>query len=222
MKSKKVIILGTAGNCIDILDTLNTINSVNPQYECVGFLDDNENYWGKEIYDIQVLGPLSMASELPNDYYFVNGIGSSSNFWLKSNIISKTDITLNRFLTIIHPSASVSKMSRLGQGVVVFQNTTITSNVTIGNHVMILPNSIISHDSIIGDYTCIAGGVCLSGNVTVGEACYIGTNSSVKEGISIENYSLIGMGSTVINHIPENSVVVGSPAKFLKNTRHIL
>lgn len=37
--SKKIIILGTGGNCLDILDTLNDINSARGEqvYECIGF-----------------------------------------------------------------------------------------------------------------------------------------------------------------------------------------
>lgn len=44
---QKLIILGTGGNCIDILDALNDINrhSGQPVYVCIGFLDDNRENW---------------------------------------------------------------------------------------------------------------------------------------------------------------------------------
>jgi sugar O-acyltransferase (sialic acid O-acetyltransferase NeuD family) len=216
---KKIIILGTGGNCIDILDTINTINeTMNDRiYECAGFLDDNEQNWGKEYYGVPVLGPLNSAQQYP-DHFFVNGIGSQSNFWKKQSIISKTKIPDERFETLIHPSASVTSMARLGCGVVIFQNVTITSNVRIGNHVIILPNSVISHDDVIGDYTCITGGVCISGGVTIGEFCYLGTNSSIIGNVRIGNYCLVGMGSVVLGNIEDNQVVVGNPARFLRKT----
>lgn len=216
---KKIIILGTGGNCIDILDTLNTINASKHagSYECVGFLDDNEQNWGKEYLGAPVLGALSSAPKY-SDHFFVNGIGSHSNFWAKKTIIATTNIPLERFATIIHPSASVSSTARLGYGTVVFQNATITSNVTIGNHVIVLPNSVISHDDVIGDYTCITGGVCISGGVTIGHSCYLGTNCSIIGNIKIGNYCLVGMGSVVLNSLPDNQVVVGNPARFLRNT----
>ncbi len=217
---RKIIILGTAGNSIDILDTINDINSATPssRYECLGFLDDNQSAWGKELCGVKVLGPLSSTSEFPYSY-FVNGIGSSSNFWKKEAIIAKTGVPLERFETIVHPSASVSRMARLGAGTVIFQNVTITNNVTVGNHVIILPNSVISHDDIIGDYTCIAGGVCISGGVRVGRACYLGTNSAIIENVTVGDCSFIGMGAVVLHHVPPNSVLVGNPARFLRHTR---
>lgn len=76
-------------------------------------------------------------------------------FWKKKDIISKTDVPLERFETIVHPSASVSKMAKLAQGTVVLRNVTTASNVNIGNHVMVLPNTVISHDDSISDYSCV-------------------------------------------------------------------
>lgn len=216
---KKLIILGTGGNCIDILDTVYDINENNRHtiYECIGFLDDNQENWGKVHYGIKVLGPLNSASNY-NECLFVNGIGSPFNFWKKKDIISKTQVPLEKFATIVHPSASVSKMAKLGRGTVVLQNVTIASNVTIGNHVIILPNVVISHDDSIGDYTCITGGVCISGGVTIGNSCYLGTNSAIIGNVSIGDYCLVGMGSVVIDTVEENSVVIGNPAKILRKT----
>lgn len=217
--TKKIIIFGTGGNCIDILDTINDINAKKVTYDCIGFLDDNSEKWGKTYWGTTVLGPLSIANEYINDCFFINGIGSERNFFLKETIISNTNIPLERFETIIHPTASVSNFSKIGKGTVVFQNVTITSNVHIGNHVVILPNSVISHDDIIKDYTCIASGVNISGEVTIGKSCYLGTNSSFIGDITVGDYSLIGMGSNVLSDVKENSVMVGNPAKYLRDTR---
>jgi sugar O-acyltransferase (sialic acid O-acetyltransferase NeuD family) len=218
-KPKKIVILGTGGNSVDILDTLNDINDASSRhsYECLGFLDDNEDLWGKRILGVEVLGPLEKARGL-DGCLFVNGIGAPTNFWKKEAIIGKTGATLDRFETVIHPSASVSRTATLGRGVVVFQHVVITSNVQIGNHVIILPNTVISHDDVIGDYTCIAGGVCVSGQVTIGRSCYLGTNSTIIGNSEVGDRCLVGMGSSVLRNVPPNSVVVGNPARFLRHT----
>ena len=217
---KKLIILGTGGNSVDILDAVNERNAYSkiPQYECIGFLDDDQQQWGKEIWGVQVLGPLESASQYP-DAYFVNGIGSERNFWKKAAIIAKTRVPLDRFETIVHPTASVSRMATLGKGVVVLQHVTIANQASIGNHVIILPNSVISHDVIIADYSCITGGVCISGLVTMGRNCYLGTKSSIIGGVKIGNSCLIGMGAVIRHDVPENSVMVGNPAKLLRKVQ---
>jgi sugar O-acyltransferase (sialic acid O-acetyltransferase NeuD family) len=218
--SKKIIILGAVGNCIDILDTLSEINRDRrkTEFKCVGFLDDDETKWDQKINGIKVLGSISTAARY-SDCFFVNGIGSPNNFWNKKAIIAKTQIPLERFETLIHPTASVSQWSKIGRGTVIFQGANITSNVLIGNHVVILPGSVISHDDVVGDFTCISGGACIAGRVRIGESSYIGTNATIKEGTTVGNFCLIGMGSVVLKDVSDNSVLVGNPARFLRKTR---
>ncbi len=218
--SKKIIILGTGGNSLDVLDAIHEINanSKTAKYRCIGFLDDNQDLWGKEFYGVNVLGAVESAPKFQNTF-FVFTIGSPSNFWRKEQILSTANLSLDKFETIIHPSSSVSRMSKLGCGTVVLPNVTIASNVRIGNHVMILANSVINHDDIIGDYTSITGGVCISSGVTIGKSCYLGTNSSIIGNITIGDECLIGMGSTIRCDVPTNSVYVGNPGKFLRHAR---
>jgi sugar O-acyltransferase (sialic acid O-acetyltransferase NeuD family) len=215
--AKSIIILGTGGNCVDILDAILEINDHASQavYDCIGFLDDRSELWGSKIQGVAVLGGLNTAGQYPESF-FVNGIGSTRTFWKKLDIIAGTGVAVERFETVIHPTASVSRMARLGHGVVILQQVTVASNARLGNHVMVLPNSIISHDDRVGDGAIIAGSVCVNGGVEIGPCCYIGSNSSIREYCKIGARSLIGMGSVVLKDVAEGSVMVGNPARRLE------
>jgi sugar O-acyltransferase (sialic acid O-acetyltransferase NeuD family) len=218
--ARKILILGAAGNCIDILDTINAINALlpEPRYQCIGFLDDDKTKRGSVIDGVPVLGGLDSISQY-RDAFIVNGIASPSSFRIREEIIKRLALPHERYETIVHPTASVSLLARLGRGTVVFQNVSITTNVSLGNHVYILPNSVVSHDCIIGDCTCLAGGVVVCGSVTIGQSCYLGANSTIKQDVAIGDECLIGMGSVVVDDVESNSLVVGNPAKFLRSTR---
>lgn len=217
---QKIVILGTGGNCVDILDALLDINAAapEPRFQCIGFLDDDPATHGTHVCGVPVIGELKRARSI-TDALFVNGIGSPQNFWRKPEIIGTTGLPEDRFVSIIHPSAQVSAFASIGVGTVILQNSVIASNAKIGKHVMILPLSVVSHDSVIRDYSTIAGGVCLSGNVRAGYACYFGSRCAVRENLTVGDYVLCGMGSNVLADVPSNSVVVGNPARRLRDVK---
>lgn len=215
-----MVILGASGNGLDIVDALHDINqnAGYNKYSIIGFLDDKQELQGKDVYlSYKVLGKICDFQQFSSNVCFATAIGSSKSFLQKAQILSC--IPLSRFVTVIHPTAYISASSKIGTGTVILQHVTVANNVFIGNQVVVLANTVINHNCVIQDYTCIASGVCLSGGVTVGENCYIGTNTGVRENVHIGKKSLIGMGSNVLENIPDGSIAMGNPAKITGNTK---
>lgn len=53
------------------------------------------------------------------------------------------------------------------------------------------------------------------GKVNIGDYVYIGNNSLIMPGVTIENNVLIGAGSVVTKSVPPNVIVAGNPARIL-------
>ena len=68
----------------------------------------------------------------------------------------------------------------------------------------------------IGDNCIIAGQVGFAGSSTVGNQVMIGGQAGVSGHLKIGNKVQIGGGSGVIKNIPDNSKVMGYPAKDLR------
>jgi sugar O-acyltransferase (sialic acid O-acetyltransferase NeuD family) len=214
---KDIIILGTGGNAIDIAEAVEANRRNGANYRILGFLDDNPSQWGTKVANWPVLGALASARQYPTAE-FVNGIGSPTNFWKKPSILARTGLAPEKYTNVIHPTAWVSPSARLGRGVALLAHVSICAQAEIGDHVIVLPNSVISHDDVIGNYTCITSGVCISGSVKIGCCCYVGTNSAIRGYTQIGERVLIGMGSVVLSDVPDNQIIVGSPARFLRPT----
>lgn len=212
-----LIILGTGGNCLDILDT---VRDHPLGFSCVGFLDDDKAKWHQNVYGVPVLGPLNSAADYP-DATFINGIGSPRTYWQKPKIIAQTGLSIERFATIIHPSATVSRSAEIGRGVVILQHVTIAAGSRVGHHVILLPSSIVSHHAVVGDYSAVAGAACISSSVRIAESCYVGSNSTIKEGVVIGQGSLLGAGCVVIRDVAPWTVVVGNPARYLRRSTDV-
>ncbi len=216
MSTKKLVIIGYGGNCLDIAEAVLDINEAagRPVYECIGFLDDAPAV--QDGNGLPVLGPLSAAESFGSDTFFVNGIGSPGSYRCKERIVAGLGIPNERFATLVHPRSFVSRSASLGPGTVLLPNVSVSVNAVVGAHVIVLPGSVINHDAVVGDFCCLASGVCLSGNVRLGARVYVGCNACVREGTTVGAGSLIGMGAAVVADVPADSVMVGNPARLLR------
>ena len=75
----------------------------------------------------------------------------------------------------------------------------------------------VAHNNKIGDNCIIAGQVGFAGSSTLGNNVMIGGQAGVSGHLKIGNNVQIGGASGVIKDIPDNSKVMGYPAKNLKN-----
>ena len=91
------------------------------------------------------------------------------------------------------------------------------SNTIIGKNTYLDNQIHIAHNVKIGENCIIAGQVGFAGSSTLGNNVMIGGQAGISGHLKIGNNVQIGGGSGVIKNIPDNSKVMGYPAKNLKN-----
>lgn len=84
-----------------------------------------------------------------------------------------------------------------GENCFIFEDNTIQPFVTIGNNVVMWSGNHIGHHSSIRDHVMITSHVVISGCCTVGEYCFFGVNSAVRDEATIAPGTLVGMGVTI-------------------------
>ena len=90
------------------------------------------------------------------------------------------------------------------------------SNTVIGKNTYLDNQIHIAHNVKIGDNCIIAGQVGFAGSSILGNNVMIGGQAGISGHLKIGNNIKIGGGSGVIKDIPDNSRVMGYPAKDLK------
>lgn len=212
MTPREIIIIGCNGNCVDIAEAVEALAARGEAVKVTGFLDDADSAQGKVVAGYPVLGRIGDAVKFPHAS-FVNGIGSPKSYRFKPDIIAKANVPAERWATIIHPTAVVSRHARIGCGTALLANVSVGAHATIGSHCIVLQNTVVSHDSVVEDFTALATGVCVSGGCVIGANCYIGSNVSIRDGICIEPGTLIGIGSVVVKDLSATCVAFGNPAR---------
>jgi sugar O-acyltransferase (sialic acid O-acetyltransferase NeuD family) len=122
-----------------------------------------------------------------------------------------------KYFTFVHPSAQIlGNNVEIGYGSLICAGVVITTNCKIGNHAHLNLLTTIGHDNTIGDFFTTAPGAKISGNCVIGNKVYFGTNSSVKQKITICDNVTIGLNGGVVKSISEMGTYVGVPAKKIK------
>jgi acetyltransferase EpsM len=199
-----LIIFPFSGSGIEVLDSLGPKTNVY-------FISDDKNLVGIKYNDIEIF---SREFINENPYMKVLTVHGSPNTYLqRQQVIDELNINKKRFISVIHPKAFISKNAIVGYNCFINAGVVITANVFIGNHVIVLPNSVIHHDSVVDDYSIICSNSTICGNVQVERNCYIGAATSIKNGITIGENSMIGIGTNVVKSVEKNSIIKGNPAK---------
>ncbi len=211
---KQLIIFPFNGNGREAIDC------IYDQYELIGFIDDTlekqgMTSWGYPVFDREALNQFPDAKILAVP-------GGPQSFGKRSEYIKNLSISKERYATVIHPNASVSKFASIGRNVLIMAGVVVTSNAIISDHVCVLPNSVIHHDSIIGEWTLVGTNVLIAGNVSIGKNCYIGSGSNIMNGLDIGDGSLVGLGANVIRNVVSHSCVVGNPAREIAPSKYII
>ena len=90
------------------------------------------------------------------------------------------------------------------------------SNTIIGKNTYLDNQIHIAHNVKIGENSIIAGQVGIAGSSTIGNNVKIGGQAGISGHLKIGNNVEIGGGSGVIRDIPDNTKVMGYPAKNIR------
>ena len=179
-----------------------------------GFLDDREDFHGKEIDDVIVLGGSS-------DDGYLKYIGKKCEAFVatddgeeRKGIIKMLNERRKVMpINAIHRNASLAVSASISHGNFIDNGVVIGANSTIGSHNLIHAGVILEYDTKIHDHVQLGAGAIINSDVTIMDEAFIGAGATIVSGIKIGKKARIGAGSVVIDHVEDNVTVFGNPAK---------
>jgi sugar O-acyltransferase (sialic acid O-acetyltransferase NeuD family) len=116
-------------------------------------------------------------------------------------------------VSLIHPSAVISRYASLGQGCVVMAGVVVNAYTNIADGAILNTGCSVDHDCVIGACADISPGARLAGGVRVGAQSSVGVGACVKQLVSIGQQVVVGAGAAVVADLPDGITAVGVPAK---------
>lgn len=213
--TRKLIIIGGKGNGTVVASAVEDIIADGRNWEILGFLNDSHRP-GESVDGYPVLGkPEDAESYSKKDCYFFYGLISAKMSVPRVKRLKTLGLPVQKFATLVHPTAHVSRNVQLGYGVGVMPFTYIGQNARLGNHILVHGHCYIARDTILEDYAYLAPRATLGAEAVMEEGAYLGTACSVLERVVVGAWSVVGMGANVLHHVSPYGKVVGNPARMI-------
>lgn len=121
-----------------------------------------------------------------------------------------------RFATLVHPNATVSTDTSIGEGTVVMAGAVINPGTRVGDHCIVNTGACIDHDCDVHDFASLAPGVITGGKVRIGTASAIGLGATIRHGLTIGEHTVVGAGAVVLRDVPSRCTAFGVPCRVIR------
>jgi sugar O-acyltransferase (sialic acid O-acetyltransferase NeuD family) len=208
-----IAIYGAGGLGREIRAYLRASDPEGRMWNFSGFVDDGKPK-GTLVGDSKIWGDKITLTSTTKPTAVLMGIASPA---AKASIYA--ELSRNPYLTfpiLIHPLAHVEPSAVLKEGTIISPHCDISIDVALGLCVFFNVGTQIGHDSVLGDFCSVMPHVDISGNVTVGDRSFIGVGAKILQGLAIGADATVGIGSIVLNNVPDRCTVMGYPARIIK------
>ena len=168
---------------------------------------------GELLPGIPWLGDDDWLQRQPPDTPLVDGLGSAPDTGPRRALWERFRALGFRFVTVVHPAATVAASATLGEGCQVLAGAVVNAGAELGANSIVNSRAVVEHDCRLAAHCHVASGAVLCGAVTLEECVHVGAGATVLQGLRIGTGAIVAAGATVIDDVESLTLVAGVPAR---------
>ena len=212
---KRVVVFGTA----DTAELAHYYLESDSEFEVVAFTL-TKNFLNKTSYspsgskkDYPVVEFETLQKNYPpSEFFLFSPMTGGKMNTLRESIFIQGKEKGYKHISYISSKSTIFN-NKIGENCFILEDNTLQPFTNIGDNVVLWSGNHIGHHGKIDDHVFFTSHVVMSGHCHIKNNCWLGVNSTLRDGITLEEKTLIAMGSLVTKNTEANGFYIGTPAK---------
>lgn len=183
------------------------------------FVDDDPQLLGQTVNGLPVKSFADLCREPDRSRLLVISVADP---YVRRSLAHKCHQAGFGFTSAVAANSLIYPGNAIGSGGIFSPFSLVTKNISIGEHFHCNMYSYVAHDCVIGDYVTFAPRVSCNGGAVIKDFVYVGTGAVFRQStpgkpLVVGKGAVVGMGSVVTKDVPPGVVVMGNPARYVRD-----
>lgn len=163
------------------------------------------------------LGPIINAADLPAALLDLPVLFPLLTPGYRKTLLDQARaLGFSRYPTHVDPTAIVASTAACDDGVLINAAAIVGAMSRIGRFAIVNRGASVGHHVVLEEFATLGPGCILCGSTVIGRGAFIGAGAIVNPKVNVGANAIVGSGAVVVKDVPAQSVVVGNPARVVK------
>jgi acetyltransferase-like isoleucine patch superfamily enzyme len=202
--ARRLLLIGAGLGATQVLEILGTGEDA----AGVGIVDDNADFWGRDIRGLPVVGGSERIAELWEGRDFDAAVITiSTSVEARARLRQLCQAAGVPLANVIDPTARITGGVTMGTGNVICAFVHMGTDTVLGDNNFISAYNSFDHHNVLGSDISTGPGCMTSGEVRIEDRVRLGTGIFVEPKLTIGEGSVVTSGATVVHSVPAGHAV---------------